>query len=33
MRLSNGSILSGAVINGSLTGLDEPVGIALGPGP
>jgi hypothetical protein len=33
MRLSNGSILSGAVIKGSLTGLDEPVGIALGPGP
>jgi hypothetical protein len=32
MRLSNGTIIKDAIIQGSLTGLDQPAGIAIGPG-
>jgi hypothetical protein len=32
MRLSNGTLIKNAVIQGSLTGLDQPVGVAIGPG-
>jgi hypothetical protein len=32
MRLSNGTLITNTLIQGSLTGLDQPAALAIGPG-